>query len=266
MGGRLTVTSQVNFGSTFTFLLPCKVPQKKDGSDDSDGESAMSRCEAKHDVNFDELNGSFLFKTSSLSNGFSFCGSPALNSNLGCSGTESSLVADNGLSEENRSNSQICSKQNEEAEPEVSKEMMKDNKNRAEIFDIKEKVHQVNTGMMDVSICQSSDSSIAHKVVYSTCSPSGSLSDDDSNQIGKSKISFQPNRLEKEQNGRSEFPKTASQPKILLVEDNKINIMVAKSMLKQLGHIIDVVHNGLEAIYAVQCSHYDLILMVRIKF
>ncbi|KAI8020449.1 Histidine kinase 5 [Camellia lanceoleosa] len=36
-------------------------------------------------------------------------------------------------------------------------------------------------------------------------------------------------------------------PKILLVEDNKINVMVTRSMMKQLGHTIDVVNNGVEA-------------------
>ncbi|XP_057766788.1 histidine kinase 5-like [Salvia miltiorrhiza] len=49
--------------------------------------------------------------------------------------------------------------------------------------------------------------------------------------------------------------------KILLVEDNKINIMVAKSMMKQLGHTIDVVSNGAEAVRAVQRTTYHLILM-----
>ncbi|KAL1557412.1 histidine kinase 5-like [Salvia divinorum] len=51
------------------------------------------------------------------------------------------------------------------------------------------------------------------------------------------------------------------QHKILLVEDNKINIMVAKSMTKQLGYAIDVVSNGAEAVKAVQRSSYHLILM-----
>ncbi|XP_058002133.1 histidine kinase 5 isoform X2 [Hevea brasiliensis] len=51
------------------------------------------------------------------------------------------------------------------------------------------------------------------------------------------------------------------QPKILLVEDNKINVMVTRSMMKQLGHSMDVVNNGVEAVRAVQCNCYDLILM-----
>ncbi|CAL5384508.1 unnamed protein product [Camellia sinensis] len=48
---------------------------------------------------------------------------------------------------------------------------------------------------------------------------------------------------------------------ILLVEDNKINVMVTRSMMKQLGHTIDVVNNGVEAIRAVQSCTYDLVLM-----
>ncbi|KAI8009229.1 Histidine kinase 5 [Camellia lanceoleosa] len=51
-------------------------------------------------------------------------------------------------------------------------------------------------------------------------------------------------------------------PKIFLVEDNKINTMVTRSMMKQLGHTIDVVNNGVEAVRAVQSCTYDLVLMV----
>ncbi|KAL7159601.1 hypothetical protein ABFS83_01G039000 [Erythranthe nasuta] len=60
-----------------------------------------------------------------------------------------------------------------------------------------------------------------------------------------------------------EIPKTEEEnkPRILLVEDNKINVMVTKSMMKQLGHCIDVVSNGAEAVRSVQCKCYDLVLM-----
>ena len=60
----------------------------------------------------------------------------------------------------------------------------------------------------------------------------------------------------------SEVTKSTIIPKILLVEDNKINVMVTQSMMKQLGHSIDVVNNGVEAVRAVQRHTYDLILMV----
>lgn len=50
--------------------------------------------------------------------------------------------------------------------------------------------------------------------------------------------------------------------KILLVEDSRINVMVAKSMMKQLGYTIDVVSNGAEAVRAVSSNTYHLVLMV----
>lgn len=63
------------------------------------------------------------------------------------------------------------------------------------------------------------------------------------------------------------FPKTPSMqhqrhPRILLAEDNKVNVMVAQSMLKRLGLKLEVVNNGAEALEAVQQHSYDVILMV----
>ncbi len=50
--------------------------------------------------------------------------------------------------------------------------------------------------------------------------------------------------------------------RILLVEDNPINQMVAKLMLQRLGYQINAIaNNGLEALQAVQNYDYDLILM-----
>ncbi|CAK9224226.1 unnamed protein product [Sphagnum troendelagicum] len=49
--------------------------------------------------------------------------------------------------------------------------------------------------------------------------------------------------------------------RVLLAEDNKVNIMVAQSMLKRLGHTLEAVGNGADAIQALQQSSYDLILM-----
>ncbi|PZO40515.1 MAG: hypothetical protein DCF19_11470 [Pseudanabaena frigida] len=49
--------------------------------------------------------------------------------------------------------------------------------------------------------------------------------------------------------------------RILLVEDNKVNQMVANLMLEQLGYCADVANNGLEAVQAVQSQSYDLIMM-----
>jgi PAS domain S-box-containing protein len=50
--------------------------------------------------------------------------------------------------------------------------------------------------------------------------------------------------------------------RILLVEDNAVNQMVAKLMLKRLGYQINAIaNNGLEAVQAVQNDSFDLILM-----
>ena len=49
--------------------------------------------------------------------------------------------------------------------------------------------------------------------------------------------------------------------RILIVEDNKVNQMVAKRLLSRLGYHVDMVNNGLEAVAAVQKQFYDLIFM-----
>ena len=49
--------------------------------------------------------------------------------------------------------------------------------------------------------------------------------------------------------------------RILLVEDNKINQLVAKRLLQRLGYRIDIVGNGQEALYALEQQAYDAIFM-----
>ncbi len=53
----------------------------------------------------------------------------------------------------------------------------------------------------------------------------------------------------------------ARELRILLVEDNAVNQLVATAMLDQLGCRADVAANGLEAIEAVRRQPYDLVLM-----
>lgn len=48
---------------------------------------------------------------------------------------------------------------------------------------------------------------------------------------------------------------------ILLVEDNHVNQLVASSMLKKLGHRVQVSENGARALTALTRCHYDLVLM-----
>ena len=49
--------------------------------------------------------------------------------------------------------------------------------------------------------------------------------------------------------------------RILLVEDNHTNQLVAMGILENLGYQTSVAHNGIEAIKALETSHYDLVLM-----
>lgn len=50
-------------------------------------------------------------------------------------------------------------------------------------------------------------------------------------------------------------------PRILLVEDNTVNQMVAMAMLKKMGLSIELAKDGIEAVEAVQSNDYDFILM-----
>ena len=49
--------------------------------------------------------------------------------------------------------------------------------------------------------------------------------------------------------------------RILLVEDNKVNQMIANKLLDKLGYAIDIVNNGQEALQAIKTQSYDLIFM-----
>ena len=52
-----------------------------------------------------------------------------------------------------------------------------------------------------------------------------------------------------------------SQLQVLLAEDNPVSQKVAQLMLGRLGHLVDTVSNGEEAVTAVHAKHYDVVLM-----
>ncbi len=59
----------------------------------------------------------------------------------------------------------------------------------------------------------------------------------------------------------AEAPRPRSRARILLAEDNPVNQKLAVKMLERLGHHIDVVGDGREAVTAARGFPYDLILM-----
>lgn len=49
--------------------------------------------------------------------------------------------------------------------------------------------------------------------------------------------------------------------KVLLTEDNPVNQLTATTMLKKLGHQVDVANNGLEALEQLAGNDYDVVFM-----
>lgn len=48
---------------------------------------------------------------------------------------------------------------------------------------------------------------------------------------------------------------------ILLAEDNPINSKLAQINIERMGHQLDIVENGVEAVYKFRNHEYDIILM-----
>ncbi|KAL1552587.1 histidine kinase 5-like [Salvia divinorum] len=241
MGGQLTVSSVENKGSTFTFILPYKVSSISESSDDPDELSDMDSQEVSDDE--DLHAGVFQFQPrtlgllSSQSSGriqkllpitYGFDPSQSFNGLLEDSSSPSSSITYKEISSEEDTHSAAV---DTSSEVEVS---------------------------MSQSLCSANLDS-AENNEQPHCS----------NEISKPSVSQERCRTQAQTDGSSECysresneaPKAEVKPKILLVEDNKINVIVTKSMMKQLGHDIDVVNNGAEAVCAVQCKDYDLILM-----
>jgi len=58
-----------------------------------------------------------------------------------------------------------------------------------------------------------------------------------------------------------EIMKPYKKCKVLLVEDNSVNQLVAKRLLEQAGLDVDIAENGIEALEALKKKRYDLVLM-----
>ncbi|KAJ7958441.1 histidine kinase 5-like [Quillaja saponaria] len=265
MGGRLTVSSKEHRGSTFTFILPYKVSTTCDHSDDPDELSDMDNHD---DVEDDTNEGFFQFQPRTLGSLFSSNGSARatklLSQNIaysssnfrGFSDVAYSLPSGNIRSKETASIQDGLSEVDinpEIAESENSVSHIPDQEIENGVCNYKQLQENMNCQYQNPSIncTQLKEASREVAVATKTTEPQPTSQ----SQEKCDTISQCVN------DSTEEVLKSTLRPRILLVEDNKINVMVAKSMMKQLGHSIDVVNNGIEAVRAVQRNSYDLILM-----
>ncbi|CAA3019790.1 histidine kinase 5 [Olea europaea subsp. europaea] len=260
MGGHLTVTSKEHCGSTFTFVLPYKVSPVCDSSDDPDEMSDMANHDVPDDANDADLHsGIFLFPPRTLGSLFSSqipgriqkFSQPGYGSNASIE--YSGLPDSYSLRSYN-----ITSKVNSSIEDASS------------MGGVIETLFEAKTSLSYSSDSDNLSTTVNHEEHsvrrYDHFNPSNSFTGETSESIVSQEVTCdtqnQSNRSsECSSSNTPEIPKPELKAKILLVEDNKINVMVTKSMMKQLGHGIDVVNNGAEAVRAVQRDSYDLILM-----
>ncbi|KAL4182071.1 hypothetical protein AMTRI_Chr12g274160 [Amborella trichopoda] len=273
MGGHLTVSSQEHHGSTFTFELPCRVPLKRVHSDDTDEEISDM---LDHDATMDDDEakvGHFCFKPRTLGTLFS-SGGPIARAKL----LNNTINMQRSLPKETYSLPMSIHTTNDSAQVKNScsatdtidssgskfpREPMDIDNNESIIEEERKKNDQV---CPQVNGCRSGSAELdALSYPSDNCSQPRQMSCSDPDNGNEKKQSCETSCKSQEHANRSldssGLSKAQSQAKILLVEDNKINIMVTQSMMKQLGHKIDIVNDGVEAVRAVQSCRYDLILM-----
>ncbi|KAF5959104.1 hypothetical protein HYC85_000313 [Camellia sinensis] len=238
MGGHLSVSSREHHGSTFTFILPYKVSPAADNSDDLDELLDMADHDAPDDANDDDTSsGFFQFQPRTLEDSYSFPSSniatkevTSLEDARSVDGANTSLEHESSM----RDSPDSAKKTAVGSDSEIQCHNKENGKFQNPDMNSTHPSRESNIGETIKAIDSQEASEMWERTNKSTqCSPSNS----------------------------PKIPKSTFKPKILLVEDNKINVMVTRSMMKQLGHIIDVVNNGVEAVRTVQSCTYDLVLM-----
>ncbi|XP_042001770.1 histidine kinase 5-like [Salvia splendens] len=241
MGGQLTVSSIENKGSTFTFILPYKVSSISESSDDPDELSDMDSQELSDDE--DLHAGVFQFQPRTLGL-LSSQSSGRIQKLLPITYGFDPSQSFNGLLEDSSSPSSSITYKEISSEEDVHSAAMD------------------TSSVVEVSPSQNLCSSNLDSAENNEQTHCSSEISDPSVSQERCRTQAQTDRSSECASRKgNEAAKAEVKPKILLVEDNKINVIVTKSMMKQLGHDIDVVNNGAEAVRAVQCNVYDFILM-----
>ncbi|KAM5565328.1 histidine kinase 5 [Rosa sericea] len=261
MGGQLTVSSREHCGSTFTFVLPYKVSTSSEHSDDPDELTDMADYDDA--VTDDEVAESyFQFQPRTLGSLFSSNGTGRTQKLLphklnGLSQHAYSFPYNNIRPEEITSVENCCSAVDDVAEtlsePESSVSHMPNSNSETPACRDRKGQDDSNSQSQNSSTDSNhhAEASRENGVAAKTREPQGTCKRQEKSDADS----------ECSSGNSPKIPKSTSNPKILLVEDNKINIMVAQSMMKQLGQSLEVVNDGAEAVRAVQRCSYDLILM-----
>ncbi|KAI8547690.1 hypothetical protein RHMOL_Rhmol07G0215800 [Rhododendron molle] len=269
MGGQLTVSSREHHGSTFTFVLPYKVSPESDNSDDPDEFSDMDgHVVDPHDE--DISSGVFIFGPRTLGSLFSSSSSSraqnflpnsvALNGSHKLNGfyeDPNPFPTSSMSSREVTSLGDACSAVDGAETPcqqETSIRQSSDSNYKVTNCREIQSQHKENSQFQDPFLVSTCSSRVESEEVSEKVRPKDS----------QEEIEMQERSDRSSQCSSStgqEIIRSKLKPKILLVEDNKINVMVAQSMMTRFGHNIDVVNNGVEAVRAVQSRSYDLILM-----
>ncbi|CAL5345391.1 unnamed protein product [Camellia sinensis] len=245
MGGHLSVSSREHHGSTFTFILPYKVSPAADNSDDLDELLDMADHDAPDDANDDDTSSIFFqFQPRTLGSLFASSG-PGRAKKFNIATKEVTSLED----------ARSVDGANTSLEHESSMRDSPDSAKKTAIgSDSEIQCHNKENGKFqnpDMNSTHPSRESNIGETIKAIDSQEASEMWERTNKSTQ----CSPNNSPK-------IPKSMFKPKILLVEDNKINVMVTRSMMKQLGHIIDVVNNGVEAVRTAQSCTYDLVLML----
>ncbi|KAF5176872.1 Histidine kinase [Thalictrum thalictroides] len=266
MGGSLTVTTKEHCGSTFTFLLPYKISLKREPQDGTDELYDMEEHEIVSDANNDDTVACYFnFRPRTLGSLFSSAesmgthkpplksfGYDPLNKLKIQSEKPYSFLSSNCISRE--SDLDACSVT-------AAVDSFSDIESS-----LKELEPSESYALCGGKTCLSNSSILKNPKMDSHDYGETCMGVDNKDKPRESHVVCQGQEQETRSSqirscSSTESPKSDSKPRILLVEDNKINVMVAKSMIKQFGHDIDVVNDGVEAVRAVQTHNYDLVLM-----
>ncbi|GMP35595.1 hypothetical protein CsSME_00007973 [Camellia sinensis var. sinensis] len=240
MGGHLSVSSREHHGSTFTFILPYRVSPVADNSDDPDELLDMADHDAPDDSNDDDTSFEFFqFQPRTLGSLFA-SSDPGRAKKLPNNIAFNASYKPNGLLEDSYSfpSSNIATKEVTSLEDACSvdgaitslehESSMRDSPDSAKKIavgsDSEIQSHNKENGKFqypDMNSTHPSKESNIGETIKPIDSQEASEMWERTNRSTQCSSSNSP-----------EIPKSMLKPKILLVEDNKINVMVTRSMMK----------------------------------